>query len=396
MSITRQSNTTGLVQRSLKTSEIDFNINYKTVEQIVSSESTNNFTVQDKQMLTQTEAVVYNEYNLRPEVVVPTGLTFNFESLNPEIATVDTDTGKTTRVTDGVTPFLVKFGNLVKRINLDFTQSGGQETTKCTGWVSGSLIKECADAVDNRISGLTPAQTVDIYSTQNHGDGIYERNTSVWCSDLDLTCISPWNNTGGNHRAGVLISPDCIAFAEHYQIHKGDIIRFITSDNTVIERTVVNKQSISPPDSSDGYSTDITIGILDSEVPDSISCCKVLPSNFTDYLPNINEGIPALCLDQEEKALITDFYKTNSGKAHFTAPENSREDYYEKKIIGDSGNPAFLIINNELVLITTWTFGGAGAGPDYSAYINEIESAMANLGSSYGLTQIDLNPYPTY
>ena len=63
---------------------------------------------------------------------------------------------------------------------------------------------------------------------------------------------------------------------------------------------------------------------------------------------------------------------------------------------GDSGSPSFLVINNQLVLITTW-FSSIG-GPFYGgSNINSINSSMNTLwtrngrsGSSYTLTPINL------
>ena len=39
--------------------------------------------------------------------------------------------------------------------------------------------------------------------------------------------------------------------------------------------------------------------------------------------------------------------------------------YGRNLIVGDSGNPSFLIVNGQLVLLETHTTGGPGAGPFY-------------------------------
>jgi hypothetical protein len=52
-----------------------------------------------------------------------------------------------------------------------------------------------------------------------------------------------------------------------------------------------------------------------------------------------------------------------------------------------------MILNRQLVLLTAWTDGGAGAGNFITAYLSQINSAMAALGGGYSLTPVDLSPF---
>lgn len=262
-------------------------------------------------------------------------------------------------------------------------------------YVSGSLSRICSDAIDARISGKTAASSKPIFSTQNHSGGVYVRNTGCWISDVDMTCISPWNSTDNVNRAGTLISPRHILFAAHYQINNGATIRFIDNNNNVVTRTMVNK--LTHPNYTP-FQPDITIGVLDSDVPNTVTFAKILPQNWSNYLPNLsyNYVIPCLVLDQEEKALISDLLSLSTS-ANFTTPTNSkRYEFFENIISGDSGNPAFLIINGELVLITVWTYGGSGAGTNIAYYKDDINSMMTTLGGGYTLTEITLSGLATY
>ena len=61
-------------------------------------------------------------------------------------------------------------------------------------------------------------------------------------------------------------------------------------------------------------------------------------------------------------------------------------------ISGDSGNPGFIIIHGEPILIETHTFGGMGQGsfisdPENYAGINDL---MKQLGGGYQLTPIPI------
>ena len=74
-------------------------------------------------------------------------------------------------------------------------------------------------------------------------------------------------------------------------------------------------------------------------------------------------------LDKQEKALVHEFRTIDPTSFYttfiFAKPvyHAARLPFYEDFEDGDSGDPAFLIINNTLVLLATLTEGGAGIGP---------------------------------
>jgi hypothetical protein len=294
---------------------------------------------------------------------------------------------------------------------------GGQVDAFCE-FTSGSLAKNCSDNIDNRLLNKNPNIAKNVYSTQNHSTSTYVRNIECWAYGLDLTCMSPWNTNGANTRAGTLISPSHLVFASHYEIDIGSKIRFVSLNNEVIERTLVDKIACG---------NDASLGLLDSDVPNSISFAKMLPSNWSSYLPTIYRNsayinnytiykIPILSLDQEEKALVKEFFAvdrtvvtvTKPPTQNYLDPNNNynntypnRLTFYEEIIGGDSGNPSFLIINNQLVLITTWLSNDSG--PFYTGLINVLNTNMNLLwtrnnrsGSSYTTTVIDLSSFTLY
>lgn len=271
----------------------------------------------------------------------------------------------------------------------------GTSSTNFSDYATNSLAKEVSDAVDNRITGLNPSVSKSIFSTQNHNTPSYIRNTNCWANNLDLTSISPWNSTEGGNRAGVLISPRHIIFAAHYQINNGSTIRFIDNNNNIVTRTMVNK--LTHPEYRPYY-PDITIGLLDSDVPSTISFVKILPQNWSNYLPSLSSiyRVPCLVLDQEEKALVGELHVLGTAASFLTPINSSRLSFFESIVLGDSGNPAFLIIDDELVIITVWTYGGAGAGTSILYHKDAINTMMATLGGGYSLTEIDLSGFTDY
>ena len=271
----------------------------------------------------------------------------------------------------------------------------GAAPPKTLAFVSSYLSHHCEAAVNSRISGATTAM-LPIFQNFNasHASGNYTRNPNCWAYDLSqkLTCVSPWNSRQGHLRAGTALTPRHIGLARHYDYGAGTTVRFVTADNQTITRTVTHR--VRHP------IVDITICLLDSDLPSSITPCKVLPQNFGDYFPTGPRWVAALCLDQEEKALVTDLSRFGN-VAQFRYPNLPYEQIlYEDKIAGDSSNPAFLIINDELVCLCFWTWGGWGAGRFLTAYLDDINQMISDLDSAagistgYTLETADLSSFP--
>jgi len=60
---------------------------------------------------------------------------------------------------------------------------------------------------------------------------------------------------------------------------------------------------------------------------------------------------------------------------------------------GDSGNPMFIIVNDQPVLLTVWTSGGPGRGTSVTAFKDDINGMMNDLGGGYQLEEIDLSGF---
>lgn len=237
------------------------------------------------------------------------------------------------------------------------------------------------------------ATNVAIYSSLNYAATNYVRNTNCWASGFDLTCIAVYNsNEKDSQMGGTLISPRHVVFAHHFAIPNGTQLQFVAKNNTVVSRVLSNSVQIG--------STDLQIGVLDSDVPTNlITFAPVLPASYTNYFPNSLQPIstnyiPALCLNQYEDALESDISAVAAGGVSFKAPSNPiRSLFYENKVTGDSGQPGFIILNGQLVLLTVYTYNGSGSGWFIPGYIDQINSAMATLGGGYSLTQVNLSPF---
>jgi hypothetical protein len=356
-------------------------------------------TVGDRLFVRSTGATTVNDYQLTQLSFGGAGsLNGVYTSSNPGVATVDPH-GFVTHVAPGSATFTFTAGGASAQRTLPFTSTGGSTTDIFQSLVTGSLAAHVASTIDGLLAGKSASNALRIFTTQDHANQVYVRNPNVWAHALPhcLTCLSPWNSTGGNTRAGTLISPRHIIFAAHYQINVGATVRFVAMDGTVVNRTMTAK--LTHP-SYVPYFPDITVGVLDSDVPESIAFARILPADWADYLPSqntFNDGrLPTLTLDQEEKALVTDWYREAAMTSFITPSDPQRLAFYESKIGGDSGNPAILPVNGLPVILTVWTYGGAGSGSSIREQKTAINTMMTTLGGGYQLTEIDLSGFTNF
>ena len=62
-----------------------------------------------------------------------------------------------------------------------------------------------------------------------------------------------------------------------------------------------------------------------------------------------------------------------------------------KIVTGDSGNPAFMLIGNESILLYCLQSGGIGYGPSVFHSRKEIQKAMDELSPGYKLEEFDFS-----
>ena len=293
-----------------------------------------------------------------------------------------------------------------RTVLITLTVSGASVIDVIEGGVAGSARKALSDPIDTALAGANPATQQKLYTSQDHVTPAYVRNSNFFLQGTHaeaLTCASPWNSRQGQNRAGTAITPRHAMLAAHYPLLAGDSLRFIASDNTIITRTVVQSQRIY----YNGLSTDGQMILLDSDLPASITPCKLFPDGYETYLPagastDAAFRLPILTLDQEEKGIIYDLRKVNNSSIKsvvLTTPElPDRLAFYERVVSGDSGNPQFAAIGTELWIMTCWY----GNGPFYGGLVSELNAMITTLDTLQGditghtVTVGDLSSYTAY
>lgn len=243
----------------------------------------------------------------------------------------------------------------------------------------------------NEIESLYSKNALSIYSSKNFLTHEYVRDPNCWLNQFsNVTAISPWNSVGGKNMGGVLISPRDALISSHYGvIGTGQVMDFVTVNNSRVSRTV-DKCTLGPT----SFSPDFRVVTFTEDVPNSVGFCKCLPSNWRDKIKTFND-IPLWQTDQEEKALMVHWYSEDAN-SRGAIPDDDCLLFYENWVLGDSGSPRGICINNELVLLTVATSGGVGSGSSLDYYRDFVNEQMLLNGSPYQLTPIDLSEFPTY
>jgi hypothetical protein len=257
---------------------------------------------------------------------------------------------------------------------------------------------------------------------------VYIRNTNCWAKDIDTSPISIWNNgggysapehAGGSGGTGLLITKRHLIFAQHFHVKIGKKFIFVDMNNNTYVRTLTNLKNIyfkepnttTPYPEYPGYEIDILIGVLDSDLPDSITPMKILDPNKAIELIEIlkTTKIPVFLMDVARKAYVgelkvfSNFYTTPYGETIWpyefaisdnpTNPSKIREFYpYHPDTFGygmssgDSGNTCSFVYKNKLVHI--FHIMEPQGGRQYMIcafkYVNEINEAINDLGNPNG------------
>ena len=278
---------------------------------------------------------------------------------------------------------------------------------------SNTVLSVLARSIDDRLIGKTTSNSLAVYKNyiQNATTNVFVPNADCWASGIDFSCASPWNSGDhGNWRAGTLISQRHFLMASHFRVPLNSYLTFREPNGNRITRrfvafvSITNSPALDEMTTAMGWNTisniDLCVGLLDSDVPDSIHPAKILPPDFAEWMKN-GRGLPVFTLDQEEKALVFDmsnlsvFSRGNGMMAlSMNSKRNSRVRFSEPLVTFDSGNPTYFVFDSQAILIGCLYSGGAGGVPSCAFYHAEIQAAMDELCVGYALQFFDFSEYP--
>lgn len=254
------------------------------------------------------------------------------------------------------------------------------------------VLDYATNSIAQRIVGADPAACLSRFVDYPPSKGrlgfprcLWEKpfpaNEKFWLKDVDFSCVSPWNDECGSLRAGTLISKRHIIFAKHFPLWKGCRVLFVGGEGEVCPCRVKATKALER--------CDIAIGSLDYEVTPSIHPAKILPDDFARYVGD-GKGLPIVTFTQREKAFLSECRGMTTNMVMNGLSTNAVWKAIGGNIVvGDSGNPAFLLVGHQPVLLYCLLSGGVGHGPSIFAHRKEIQKAMDDLCPGYKLETFD-------
>jgi hypothetical protein len=220
------------------------------------------------------------------------------------------------------------------------------------------------------------------------------RSNNFWAKDIDFTAVSVWNNRGFGSpadfrmRAGTAITKRHIIMAKHFKLLASDVIYFADPDGNWISRTI---SAI-----ADHASEDITVAVLNEDLPEDIAFAKILPSDINTFF-KISSGL----ITEKTRPIVVGFNHEKKGNLRYLKAAKSATDdvlytnsasdlpdpYDNLEVTlvgGDSSQPLFIIIGGEAVLLAS--FYTTANSPSYSAFLSDINTLIASADSTAGIT----------
>lgn len=310
---------------------------------------------------------------------------------------------------------------------------------------SGNLmISGAHQQVSGRLLGKNYTDASPIFSTQDHTTPNYVRNTGFWATGYSgLSAISPWNANKGSTLGVTLVTPRHVIGCNHSlaPLYSGNLIRFVDDNNNVVEATSLGYKRLSNGYVAGQPYVDLAVAVLDRDITgEGIYPVRVAgPSLITYGNTGVHTGayisgvcVPLMGLNQYEKGYVQHLNRIdlNTGTnictlgtsnvdaitagASFTTGLIDYSSVYFDEVVspvlfggwsapligGDSGNPVFFPIDDELVLVTVWwhsrsfvnDYGGDGSYVGH--FIDEINAAIANIDIQVGdITNYTVNEY---
>jgi hypothetical protein len=216
-------------------------------------------------------------------------------------------------------------------------------------------------------------------------------STNCWLSGakgLPATPIGMSNNLAGQTMF-TMVSPRHFLSASHVGVgFRGVMAAFLDTNNVVHWRRTVGEVVLG---------NDISVGILDADLPPSVGFLPVLSPGYTNYLPcSPTTVVQGVGMNQDLQVFSQPITFQNLADVRWSplaaAPFGLGTNWNVGIRGGDSSLPVRLLVKDQLVLVTQHHF--ADSGPNLTLAFGAINQAMHSLSASLGLkSDFQLTPY---
>ena len=252
---------------------------------------------------------------------------------------------------------------------------------------------------DTLLKLMVPGADRRLFSGFTQSTFSWIRNVASWVRVFNWTGYAAGINGLGGVGGGTLITRRHVLFAHHvpYPATPFDIF-FVNADSRTFAYKVTKVQQVGD--------TDIAIGTLDRDADASLCVYKVLPDNWADYAKaktssfnamgvtgtEVSTALPVLYANQDRKVSTADLINVRLGVADLGIPAFEVARAFGDPIrVGDSGNPIFVPVGNELVLLGGFWKLGSGVVASFP-WIITYRGAIENI-TSQKLQVVDLGRY---
>lgn len=283
--------------------------------------------------------------------------------------------------------------------NIFFTNIVSAESNPCLNNDVSNFTFHVNNQIDSRINLSNPNTGLDIFTDRPiRASSSWIRNPNSWTQKgipLDFTGVMGSNNDLAHHAnnpyqgGATLITPRHFITANHFGFENGTLMNFYDKNGNVVTRKLVKSMNIS--------GTDISVGLLDSDVDSSITYYPLINSSLLYNLiskPNnyYFVDIPIVIFNQNAQAIVNSMIQKNIANSidHAVYSIGPKSNYTKYLGMGDSGQPGFIIVNNKPILLFTNHL--SDEGPNLGDYINDINSTIVSLGNGNGYRVTEYNP----
>jgi len=272
----------------------------------------------------------------------------------------------------------------------------------------GTLAYHLATNAVARTNGFTPANMVQLsnwtwayYCPSN----LQLLTNATWSTNfwlqgargLSATAIGFLNPPASPGGQGLvtMVSPRHCLFANHMHYPSDRFVAaFIGTNDVIYWRTNVETVFIA---------NDLSVGILNEDLPSSVGFLPVVPTNLMNYLPtNATSVVQGIGMNQSlqlfSQPISFGFPPNVLWNSSRVIPFGITTNWSTIICCGDSSSPERLLVEHQLVLLSH-NFGQS-AGPNYTYYFEAVNQRMHYLstnnsvGTDYQLVPFSLTNWP--